>query len=49
MMTTLELSDEHIAIIGKALSELPFRISAPVIHAIEQQLRPKPPEVRDNE
>ncbi len=37
-MTTLTLTDQQLQIIGAALSELPYRISAPLITDIERQI-----------
>ena len=46
-MTTLTLTDQQLQIIGAALVELPYRISAPLIADIERQItaqQPKPEE-----
>lgn len=46
-MTTLTLTDQQLQIIGAALSELPYRISAPLIADIERQImaqQKQPPE-----
>ena len=37
-MTTLTLTDQQLQIIGAALSELPYRICAPLIADIERQI-----------
>ena len=37
-MTTLTLTDQQLQIIGAALAELPYRISAPLITDIERQI-----------
>ena len=37
-MTTLTLTDQQLQIIGAALVELPYRISAPLIADIERQI-----------
>lgn len=37
-MFTLTLNEQQIKIIGAALQELPFRVSAPVIGVIDKQL-----------
>ena len=34
----LELTQEHLQIIGAALAELPFRVAAPVIEEINRQI-----------
>ena len=35
---TLTLTDQQLQVIGAALSELPYRISAPLIADIERQI-----------
>lgn len=37
-MTTLTLTDQQLQIIGAALSELPYRVAAPVIAEINRQI-----------
>ena len=39
MKFTLELTSEEIQILDKALSEMPFRIVAPLIALINQQIQ----------
>ena len=34
----LDLTQEHLQIIGAALAELPFRVAAPVIEEINRQI-----------
>lgn len=34
----LELAQEHLQIIGAALSELPYRVAAPVVAEINKQI-----------
>ena len=49
-MTTLTLTDQQLQIIGAALAELPYRISAPLIADIERQItaqHPKPEDARE--
>lgn len=46
-MHTLTLTDQQLQIIGAALAELPYRISAPLMAEIERQItaqQPKPEE-----
>lgn len=38
MKYTLTLTEQQIAVLGAALQELSFRVAAPVINAINQQL-----------
>ena len=38
MKVNLKLTEDHLRIIGAALSELPYRISAPHIADIERQI-----------
>ena len=38
MKVNLKLTEDHLRIIGAALSELPYRISAPLIADIERQI-----------
>ncbi len=38
MTYTLTLTNQQLQIIGAALSELPYRVSAPVIEEINRQL-----------
>ena len=37
-MHTLTLNDEQMQIIGAALAELPYRVSAPVLAEINRQI-----------
>lgn len=39
-MHKIELSDDHLNIVGAALAELPFKIAQPVMVAIQKQLEP---------
>jgi len=42
MIHLLKLSDEHLAVINEALMLAPYGRVAPVIAAINEQLRPAP-------
>lgn len=37
-MHKIELSADHLNVVGAALAELPFKIAQPVINAIQKQL-----------
>lgn len=37
-MHTLKLNDQQLQVIGAALAEMPFRIAAPVIRSIDEQM-----------
>lgn len=37
-MHKIELSDDHLNVVGAALAELPFKIAQPVMAAIQGQL-----------
>jgi hypothetical protein len=38
-MHTIKLTDEQMNVVGQALGELPFKVSAPIIQAINAQLQ----------
>lgn len=40
-MHTIELTHEQMTVIGAALAELPYKIAAPVISAIQKQITAK--------
>lgn len=35
----LSISQDHLQVIGKALEEMPFRVSAPIIAEINRQIK----------
>lgn len=37
---TFKLTDQELGVIVKALFELPYRVSAPIIESINRQLKP---------
>lgn len=39
MSYTLELTDDHLAVIDKALQEMPMRLAAPVVLEINRQIQ----------
>ena len=50
MKVNLKLTEDHLRIIGAALSEMPYRVAAPVLAEINRQLaaqQPKPEDAHD--
>ena len=47
MMHTLTLTDQQLQIIGAALSELPYRVAAPVVAEINRQIAAQQPKPED--
>lgn len=45
----LDLTEEHLQIIGAALSEMPYRVAAPVIAEINKQLAEQQGEAADKQ
>jgi bifunctional pyridoxal-dependent enzyme with beta-cystathionase and maltose regulon repressor activities len=39
MEHTIKLNDKHLQIISAALCEMPFRVAAPVVDAINRQIQ----------
>jgi hypothetical protein len=35
---TVELSEQQIDVIGRLLGDAPFRVAAPIVHTINQQI-----------
>ena len=49
-MLKLELSEQHVAIIGQALGNSPYNVAAPVIAELQRQIdaqKPKLEEVKE--